>query len=355
MFLLRDVQTDDLDGLLGVAKHLDTVNLPNDRAVLHKLIEHSMRSFSGALPPFEREYLFVLLDLEQQRIVGTSMIHAQHGTRKTPHIFFDLLDDERYSETLDRHFVHKVLRIGYNYNGPTEIGGLVVLPEYRRHKHALGRWLSYVRFLYIGTHRGWFRDEVLSELLPPLLPDGSSIMWESIGRRFTGMSYQEADRISQTNKEFIRTLFPADPIYLSLFPESVQQEVGQVGPGSKGVEKMLTRIGFRFVDRIDPFDGGPHFVARTDEISLVKATRKLRVSERPGPEDSPIFMISSERATERAMDPLFRATGSTARIVGDEVELPQGTVELLGLRVGEEVGVVPLDAVDHHAKKEDAR
>ena len=208
----------DLDELEQVAIHLDTVNLPNDRTVLEKLIEHSRRSFSGQLDPFKRLYLFVLCDQEKKRLIGTSMIHAQHGTRRAPHIFFNVMTDERYSETLDKHFIHRVLRIGYNYNGPTEIGGLVVLPEYRRHPEGLGKLLSFGRFLFIGLHRACFRDEVLSELLPPLEPDGSSVVWESIGRHFIGMSYQEADRISQTNKEFIRSLFPADSIYLSLLP-----------------------------------------------------------------------------------------------------------------------------------------
>src|SRR5205823_5150197 len=179
------------------------------------------------------------------RLIGTSMIHAQHGTRRAPHIFFDVLDDERYSETLDKYFVHRVLRIGYSYAGPTEIGGLVLLPAYRRQGPGLGRWLSYVRFLYIALHRAHFRSQVISELLPPLEPDGTSLLWESLGRHFTGLSYQEADRISKTNKEFIRSLFPAEPIYACLFPERVRALIGQVGPGARGVEKMLRRIGFR--------------------------------------------------------------------------------------------------------------
>ena len=74
------------------------------------------------------------------------MIHAQHGTRRAPHIFFDVMHDERYSETLDKHFIHKVLRIGYNYNGPTEIGGLVLHPDYRR-KPERARQVALVRAL----------------------------------------------------------------------------------------------------------------------------------------------------------------------------------------------------------------
>ena len=113
--------------------------------------------------------------------------------------------------------------------------------------------------------------------MPPLEPDGTSLLWEALGRKFTGLSYQEADRLSQDNKEFIRALFPQDPIYASLLPRRVQELIGQVGPDTKGVEKMLREVGFSYADRIDPFDGGPHFHARTDEISLVRQARTARV------------------------------------------------------------------------------
>ncbi len=338
MFILREVFPDDLEGLSAVASHLDSVNLPDDRVVLEKLIDQSRRSFSGQLDVFKREYMFVLIDTDTQKLIGTSMIHAQHGTRRAPHIFFDVSQDERYSETLDKHFVHRVLRIGYNYNGPTEIGGLVLMPEYRRNTLALGKWLSYVRFLYIGLHRPSFRDEVLSELLPPLETDGSSVVWESIGRHFTGMSYQEADRISQGNKEFIRALFPADPIYLSLFPKKVQDVIGEVGPDTKGVEKMLRRIGFTYAERIDPFDGGPHFTAKTDDITLVKETKRAKVVKVSGADDGrPFGLVSVER--DRA--PHFAAAGTRYRLEGSDVGLPERTLSLLELKPGDEVGVLP--------------
>jgi arginine N-succinyltransferase len=335
MFIVREVFPDDLDGLHAVASHLDSVNLPDDRAVLEQLIEHSRKSFNGQLDVFKREYMFVLL--EDKKLIGTSMIHAQHGTRRAPHIFFDVLEDERYSDTLDKHFVHKVLRIGYNYNGPTEIGGLVLHPDYRRNALALGKWLSYVRFLYMGLHRASFRDEVLSELLPPLENDGTSLLWESLGRNFTGMTYQEADRLSQTNKEFIRSLFPAEPIYISLLPSNVQKLIGQVGPETKGVEKMLRRIGFQYADRIDPFDGGPHFVAKTDEITLVKNTKKAKAVKVNDADDGRPFGLIS---VERDKAPHFSATGSRFRLEGSSVGLPGNVLEALGIEAGDEVGVL---------------
>ncbi len=276
--MLRDVAAADLDDLQAAAIHLDSVNLPDDREALARIIDRSVQSFAGQLPPAERCFVFVARDEATGHVVGTSMIFAQHGSRRAPHVFFDVIEEERYSETLDRHFAHRLLRIGYNYKGLTEIGGLVLRPEYRGHPQQLGRLLVTVRFLYMGLHRAIFCDEVVSELMPPLEADGTSLLWESLGRKFTGLTYQEADALSRQNKEFIRTLFPQDPLYATLLPADVQRLIGQVGPETKSVERMLRQLGFEFANRIDPFDGGPHFHARTDDISVVRGLVRARVA-----------------------------------------------------------------------------
>ena len=64
---------------------------------------------------------------------------------------------------------------------------------------------------------------------------------------------------------------------------------------------MLREIGFSYAHRIDPFDGGPHFHARTDDITLVRATRAGRVAAAPdgAPADSrevPVI-VAREQAT----------------------------------------------------------
>lgn len=296
--------------MLAVAEHLDTVNLPADQGHIEGILDRSERSFAGQLPLAEREFLFVLEDLKQKKVIGTSIIYAQHGTKRAPHIFFRVERDERYSYTLDKYFVHQTLRIGYNYDGPTEIGGLILLPEYRR-TESLGKALSFVRFLFIRMHREEFRDQVLSELLPPLESNGTSLLWEHVGKCFTGLTYQEADLLSRDNKEFINALFPDEPIHTELLPEPVRRNIGVVGPDTRGVEKMLTRIGFRYANQIDPFDGGPHFTARTDDITVVRdaSTRTTRVVDEVDGE-RPWAILAVERDGER---PRFRATG--ARVI----------------------------------------
>jgi arginine N-succinyltransferase len=335
MFRIRQSYREDVDQVLAVAEHLDTVNLPADRGLIEKILERSERSFAGDVPVVDREFLFVLEDLSKQRIIGTSMIYAQHGTRRAPHIFFRVENDERYSVTLDKHFVHQTLRIGYNYDGPTEIGGLILLPEYRRNPDALGKGLSYVRFVFIRMHREMFRANVLSELLPPLEPDGTSRLWEALGRKFTGLTYQEADHLSKDNKEFIHALFPDDPIHTELLPDDVRAMIGQVGEETKGVERMLRRIGFEYWDQIDPFDGGPHFVAKTDDVAIVKGAKQVAVrtvgdadGERPW----------SILALEGAVRPQFRAI--SARVIPMEdgaVGITDDARKRLGVEDGQSV------------------
>jgi arginine N-succinyltransferase len=329
----------DEDQLLEVAHHLDTVNLPDDRGAIHEILATSLGSFTGTIEDARRrEYVFVLRDLEEDCVIGTSMIIAQLGRRDAPYIYFDVIEEERYSASLDKHFHHTVLRIGYSYNGPTEIGGLILLPTHRRAPERLGQFLSYVRFLYIAAHRELFRDEILAELLPPLEPDGTSHLWEALGRKFTDMTYGEADILSKKNKEFIKQLFPEGAIYASLLDPGAQAIIGKVGAQTKGVEKLLRRIGFRYAHRVDPFDGGPHFTAPADEISLVQRTHR-------GPATvSPEVRAKGLVAVEHDGPPFFRA------VLGRFEHAPSGAclvapdvAEHLGLREGQSVVTLPLD------------
>ncbi len=340
---IRGVVPSDEDQLHAVAHFLNTVNLPDDREEIHAIVEYAQNSFTGHIKdPKRRQYVFVLVDAEKKKLIGTSMIVAQLGRRDAPYIYLDVIDEERYSQTLDTHFKHTTLKIGYSYNGPTEIGGLILLPDYRLAPERLGLMISYVRFLYIKMHRELFRDELLAELLPPLEPDGTSHLWNALGRHFTGMTYAEADLLSKKNKEFIRGLFPEGTIYASLLPQQAQEVIGKVGPQTRGVEKMLKRIGFRYAERVDPFDGGPHFTAPTDEVSLVRQTTRSRVTRLATA--APTRAKHSLVGVDVAGPPYFRAAYTYfTREKDGEGALAADAAEQLGVSVGDDVWVLGLD------------
>jgi arginine N-succinyltransferase len=334
MLVLRDAQRGDLEGLAALAATLDSVNLPNDPRALRQIIDHSVGSFTGRIAdPLRRSYVFVAVEPRRGRLVGTSMVIAKHGTRQSPCTFFTVAEQERYSSTLDRHFRHQVLSLGYHFDGPTEIGGLVVRPEARGGPDKAGKQLAFVRFLYMAMHRAGFRDTVLAELMGPLTRGGQSVFWEAYGRRFTGLDYQTADKLSRENKEFIQQLFPPFDLYASLLPPAARRALGAVGPSTRPIQAMLARLGFHPVGRIDPFDGGPHYEARLADITLVRAHRSGTLAADPlGSEEVPERLVAIE---PRRGPVRFRAVRTRASLRAGRLRLPAEAAAALQARPGD--------------------
>ena len=339
---IRAATLEHHESLCELSRFLDTVNLPDEPEALRALLEISERSFRGEIAePSKREYVFVLWVRRAQHAVGTSMVIGQLGRRAAPYIYFDVREEEKYSATLDKHFVHRVLATTYSYDGPTEIGGLVVHPDYRRRPERCGTFISSGRFLFIAMRRPDMRDEILAELLPPLEPDGTSHLWEAVGRRFTGLSYREADRLSKGNKEFIKNLFP-DQIYATLLSEEAQRVIGEVGAQTLGVEKLLRRIGFDYAHRVDPFDGGPHYLAATDDITLVRGSAEVPVELDPGavrldPATRGLVLVARQQVNPPYFVALLGQRGP-----GAAVRVGPSSAERLEIGQGDRVWALPL-------------
>lgn len=277
-FLLREAEPKDVDDLYRLASTANFLNLPRDKNALSKKVVNSQNSFRGKIKdPTEAHYIFVLEDVSKGQVVGTSMISGQHGTPEEPHTYFAVVPKRKVSKSLHMGFLHQVLRLGFNFDGPSEVGGLVLLPEYRSHPLKLGKLLSFVRFMYISSRKHQFRDEVLCELMPPFNDRGESPIWEEVGRKFTNLSYDEADRLSRRNKEFITSLFPEGDIYTCMLSSEAREAIGQVGEETKPVKALIEKIGFTYRNMIDPFDGGPHYWAKTSQIDPVKKTKRIKM------------------------------------------------------------------------------
>ena len=334
-FLLRSVQIQDLKSLHDLAAQFSLLNLPADRKILSEKIERSVASFAGELPKSEAEYLFVVEDPEQGMIVGSSLILAKHGTEEVPHYYFKLVKKNRFSEDLGIGFIHQVLQLNEDVDGPTEIGGLLIDRNYRGRPEKLGKQISLVRFLYMGMARSEFESRVLCELTPPLAEAGRSEFWESLGRRFTGLPYQEADLISQRNKEFISSLFPEEGIYLCLLDSKARLVLGRVGADTRPAQHLLESIGFRYLYEVDPFDGGPHYGANLDEISIVKSTQEAEISRSERAHFSSRALVGLKRGGE------FRAVYSSYDLQDEgqarHIILPPTSMKTLDAEPGERV------------------
>src|SRR6185312_16534347 len=169
--------------------------------------------------------------------------------------------------------------LNINTDGPTEVGGLVVDRGYRRRPEKVGRLISLSRFVYIGMEPDRFEEDLHAEMAPPLTEEGRSEFWEALGRRFTGMPYQEADQISSQNNGFIQSLFPEEDIYLCLLDSRARLVLGRVAEETQPALHLLNRIGFKYKDEIDPFDGGPHLGCKASECTLIKNLKKYKLKK----------------------------------------------------------------------------
>lgn len=339
MFLVRQARQKDKRQLLKLARELDSINLPTESDELGDALERSVQSFQGRVRDRARAvYLFCAEDLESERLVGASMIIAKHGTPLSPHYYLEMNSEERYSHTLRKMFRHTYLRLRYSMDGPTEIGGLIVTAELRRHPERIGKQLSWVRFLYIAKHRTRFEGRVIAEMMPPLTGEYGNLFWDHYGRRVTGLTFRDADRLSTRDKEFIRALFPEAPLYTFLLPDDVRMSLGAVNEQSRGAVRLLEQAGMRFLNHIDPFDGGPYYGALVAELEPVKTLRRYRVVRGAGAsEGSPAYLVAREDSVRG-----FRAVKAQTTLDGARITLAPEMLEALGAKDGDKVDVVPL-------------
>lgn len=337
MYVLRSIKSSDFEQVLALATILNQINLSANSEELQGQMEQSVKAFEGETRnKAQAEYIFCLEDVETKKIVGTSLIMAQHGTKESPHYFFQATRIEKFSQSIHSGIVHQVLKLGYDMDGPTEVGGLILHPAFRHSDKNLGKQLSLGRFLYIAMHRRRFKDRVIAEFLPPFTSDGKSLLWEALGRKFTNLPYLEADKISRKHKEFITSLFPRQTIYLCLLDAKTRAVIGQVGENTVPAVKMLEGIGFKYLNMVDPFDGGPHYGARMKDITLFRMIKHYRFKKGTVRKFKETGFVAIEKNSE------FRLVFTNYLFTPKFIHLPLEAQSALQVEPDERVYVVPL-------------
>ena len=292
-FVVRRAMASDLPTLHKLSKMVHFINLPPDQEIIADKIRNSRKSFLRAArdaksvhkPKRESStggisektaladiFMFVIEECNNEGCIGTSQVISQMGGPGHPNVCFKLETREKYAEDLKFGAKHTIAKVYLDESGPTELGGLIMQPSFRGHKLKLGRFVALVRFHFIGLHRKMFRPTILAEMMAPITAKGESLVWDTLGRRFIPLSYDEADRFCQYSRAFMTDLLPEGDIHLSLIPPQARAQIGEVGPDTLPARRMLERLGFRYDGFVDPFDGGPYLTANTDEIELVRST-----------------------------------------------------------------------------------
>ncbi len=363
MYRIRQARPTDLDTLLKLAKTVFFTNLPADKDGISERIRWSRECFRSLIRGEEESssrngkprhavggaggrsphYMFVLED-ETGQAIGASAVIAEMGSPGNPNVSLHLRKREMFSTDLHSGSTHVTVQLYLDESGPTEVGGLILAPTFRGGH--LGRFLSFVRFHFIGAHRDRFKDNLLAEMMAPISPEGLNPFWEHFGRRFINLSYSEADQFCQRSREFMTSLLPREEIYLSLLPPEARATIGKVAPETMPARRLLEKVGFVYTDRVDPFDGGPHLQAVTDDVGLIRETHEAQLAGTiPTGKGKRTGIVSIERADGGDEPFIAVVTDYSEAAGGKAIKIPTAALRALAADTGETVRVTPTDIV----------
>jgi len=330
---IRPVRPEDFDQLREFARVTGggMTNLPNDDKALRERLHRAVSSFaSGASEPGDEVYMMALE--KDGRIMGTTGVFAAIGL-KQGFINYKLIDEVHYSEEFNRTTRRTVLMPSHDFTGCAEVGMLFVAPHAR--KGGWGKLLARARYLFIAQRPAIIAEHICAELRGWRGENGEQPFWESVGRHFFEMGFEEADLHNAANgNQFIQDLMPRHPVYTVFLSEAARACIGRPHPGAEPAYDMLIDEGFEWDNYIDIFDGGPLVDAKTSQIRTIRESRVKRVFAIGEAEGGETMLMASGAVST------FRCVREKAQIDGESAIISKETAKALNVKVGDEIRCV---------------
>lgn len=279
MIVVRAIRTEDLDGLMSLAKQVGDgmTTLKPDTAMLSNRIAVACASFAEQIPPEQRDYMFVLEDTAANKIVGVSAIKSAVGLEE-PFYNYRIGTLVHSSKELGVYSRMDTLYLSNDLTGSAELCSLFLHPDYRSGTN--GKLLSKCRFLFIAQFPQLFSEKLIAELRGFQHADGSSPFWDNLGRHFFKMDFSRADDLSSLGKKsFIAELMPRHPLYVAYLPQVAQDVIGQVHVDTAPARYLLEQEGLYYEGFVDIFDAGPVLQARVNELRSVRTSELMQIAD----------------------------------------------------------------------------
>lgn len=341
MILFRTAQPTDLDGIYQLSQHtgVGMTTLPDDKDFLERRLTRACDSLKKrVLNPGDEYYLFVLEDLQNDKIVGTSAIEACTG-HDLPFYSYQVSPISQSCDAFNIRSDYELLTPTYDNEGKSELCTLFLEPHARHSGNGL--LLSRARFLFMADHPERFAPIIVAELRGVSDEAGHSPFWEHVGQHFFHMPFARADHLTMTtDKKFIADLLPKTPIYINLLPKEAQNVIGK--PNEKTVPAMniLVNEGFYYKNTVDIFDGGPTIEAAQHEIKTIAQSLIVTIQTVVDDEElphTPKYLLSNRQLNLRA---------TIGSILFDERQqtgiVSKKTAQLLQINPGEQLRITPL-------------
>lgn len=337
MLVIRAIQAQDLDALIDMARQVGSgmTTLKPDREMLGARVDCAVASFAEAIPPEQRDYMFVMEDTDAGRIVGVCAIKGAVGLTE-PFYNYRIGTLVHSSRELNVFTRMETLYLSNDLTGSTELCSLFLSPEYRTGYN--GKWLSKSRFLFIAQFQQMFTEKIIAEMRGFQAEDGTSPFYEGLGRHFFKMDFNHVDGLTALGKKsFIAELMPRQPLYVDYLPQDAQDVIGQVHRSTLPARKLLEAEGMHYEGYIDIFDAGPVLQGRVAELRAVRDS-VLAVAEEGRAADDADHMLVSNTALHDFRMVLARGVPGEARVALSAQEL-----SLLHCQAGDQVRTLALN------------
>jgi arginine N-succinyltransferase len=346
MMVIRPIRENDLPALMALVQGagVGLTTLPNNEGLLRARIAASVATFAGEAERADQQWVFVMEDLEAKRLAGICAIAGAVGLRE-PWYSYRVGLVVHASRELGIFTKTPTLFLSNDHTGASELCSLFLHPDYRVGKN--GALLSKCRFLYMAQWPELFSEKVIAELRGVSDALGRSPFWESLGRHFFSMDFAEADYLTGIGKKsFVAELMPKHPLYSSFLSPEAQAAIGETHELTRPARRLLEQEGFRYEGHVDIFDAGPAVECNVRDIDAVKKSALLQVKHI-------VDDVTAERSEEaqptlvaKVTPTDFRVVLARARLVHEEIALPQSAVDALGVVKGDMVRAVALRPQD---------
>ncbi|MEH6452094.1 MAG: arginine N-succinyltransferase [Psychromonas sp.] len=337
MMFIRPIQRQDRKALLQLAAKTGSgfTSLPHNESHLEERIERMIATWEDTNALSEKGYLFALVDSETQTLVGVSGIEVAIGLND-PWYDFHVGTQVHASKELGIYRQMKKLSLSNDHTGNSELCTLFLDPEYRMDKN--GQLLSKSRLLFMAAFKDKFSERLIAEMRGVSDENGRSPFWESLGRHFFTLDFDQADYLTGIgSKSFIAELMPKHAFYVDFLSEAAQKTIADVHPNTLPARKILESEGMRYEGYVDIFDAGPTLEAYTQDLRIVRKSRlrqaSISESEQLGEQT---LLIGNEKYQD------FRAMIGNPMIDAIHIYLTQMQADALSIINGEQIRVVPL-------------
>ncbi|WP_428409514.1 arginine N-succinyltransferase [Hyphococcus sp.] len=329
---MRPVRREDFDAILALAKQSGggMTNLPSEPDALRARVNFAADSFAANADGPNGEVYTMVLE-ENGKVIGLSAVFSAVGL-EYGFVNYRINKTVHASKQLKKRIERRILVPTHDFTGASEVGSLFLSPEVRGGGY--GKFLAKARYLFIAQHRKLVADPVCAELRGWRAPDGKQPFWESLGKLFFDMEFEDADLAnSAMGNQIISDLMPRHPIYVALLPEDAKKCLGKPHDSAAPAYNMLIKEGFAFNRYIDVFDGGPLVDAKIDDIKTVKESRlyPVKIGE---PGDAPLYLMAGGYLQS------FRVTRAPGKIDGEAMIIAKDAAAALGVKAGDEIRAV---------------